>query len=60
MKAQDNLKKIAKLRYARFGVLTAVLWQDASLLRYTFKPLIMITSGFALFDNNNWLITLSG
>jgi hypothetical protein len=24
------------------------------------KPLIMITFGPALFDNNNWLITLSG
>jgi hypothetical protein len=24
------------------------------------KPLIMITLGLALFDNNNWLITLSG
>ena len=24
------------------------------------KPLIMITLGPALFDNNNWLITLSG
>jgi hypothetical protein len=34
--------------------------QDLPQRRVQWKPLIMITLGPALFDNNNWLITLSG
>jgi hypothetical protein len=38
----------------KFGVLTS----NANKIQW--KPLIMITLGLALFDNNNRLITLSG
>ena len=33
---------------------------DEEYFNTQWKPLIMITLGPTLFDNNNWLITLSG
>ena len=37
-----------------------ISWTDRERIEVQWKPLIMITLGPVLFDNNNWLITLSG
>jgi len=45
-------------RITTFRSTTDRIYDGGVILQW--KPLIMITLGPALFDNNNWLITLSG